>query len=132
MEEPYFNCTASNSIAIQKVDTPRARSIRARASFNGNLRSGPQNDWMRSRAALDATHFTVRLAAFAALIADVTDNSTIVIGTDFANRNHVETQNIVGPFVNMVHLVFSYDANKTFLEWLEIVRDRVFEATTRS
>ena len=78
-----------------------------------------------------ATHFTVRLAAFAALIADVTASSTIVIGTGFANRNHVETQNIVGPFLNTVHLVFSYDANKTFLEWLEIVRDHVFEATTR-
>ena len=79
-----------------------------------------------------ATHFTVRLAAFAALIADVTASSTIVIGTAFANRNRVATQNIVGPFLNVVHLVFSYDANKTFLEWLELVRDRVFEATTRA
>jgi non-ribosomal peptide synthetase component F len=79
-----------------------------------------------------ATHFTVRLATFAALIADVTDSSTTVIGTAFANRNNVATQSIVGPFLNMVHLVFSYDANKTFLEWLELVRDRVFEATTRA
>jgi Condensation domain len=79
-----------------------------------------------------ATHFTVRLAAFAALIADVTASSTIVVGTGFANRNHVETQNIVGPFLNVVHLVFSYDAKKTFLEWLELVRDHVFEATKRA
>ena len=79
-----------------------------------------------------ATHFIVRLAAFAALIADVTASATIVIGTAFANRNHVETQNIVGRFVNTVHLVFSYDANKTFLEWLEFVRDQVFVASTRS
>ena len=79
-----------------------------------------------------ATHFIVRLAAFAALIADVTSSSIIVIGTAFANRNHIETQNIVGRFVNTVHLVFSYDANKTFLEWLEFVRDQVFEASTRS
>jgi hypothetical protein len=79
-----------------------------------------------------ATHFTVRLAAFAALIADVTDSSTIVIGTAFANRNHVATQSIVGPFLNVVHLVFYYDANKTFLEWLELVGDRVFEAATRA
>ena len=79
-----------------------------------------------------ATHFTVRLAAFAALIGDVTASSTIVIGTAFANRNNVETQNIVGPLLNTVHLVFSYDASKTFLEWLELVRDHVFEATTRA
>jgi amino acid adenylation domain-containing protein len=79
-----------------------------------------------------ATHFTVRLAAFVTLIGDVTDSSTIAIGTAFANRNNVETQNIVGPLLNTVHLVFSYDARKTFLEWLELVRDCVFEATTRA
>ena len=79
-----------------------------------------------------ATHFTIRLAAFAALIADVTANSPIVIGTGFANRNRVETESLVGPLRNPVHLVFFYDPNRTFLEWLEYVRDHVFEATTRS
>jgi acyl carrier protein len=78
-----------------------------------------------------ATHFIVRLAAFAALIADVTGNSSIVIGTYFDNRNRVDAQTIVGPFLNKLTLVFSYDASKTFLEWLEIVRDRVFETMAR-
>ena len=80
---------------------------------------------------IGVTHFTVRLAAFAASIADATASPTVVIGTGFANRNRIETQSIVGPFLNPVHLVFSYDENKTFLEWLEIVRDHVFEAATR-
>src|SRR5262245_61831306 len=79
-----------------------------------------------------ATHFTVRLAAFAALVADVTDNSTIVIGTHFVTRNHVDAQNIVGPSVNTMPLIFSYDTTKTFLKWLEIVRDRVFDTRTHS
>jgi Condensation domain len=79
-----------------------------------------------------ATHFTVRLAAFAALMADVTGNSTVVIGTFFDNRDSAETQNIVGRFANLSFLVFTYDASKTFLEWLEIVRDRVFETKMRS
>jgi hypothetical protein len=79
-----------------------------------------------------ATHFIIRLAAFAALIADVTGNSTVVIGTQFTVRKHLETQNIVGPFVNTIPFVFSYDASKTFLEWLEIVRDTVFDATAYS
>jgi len=76
------------------------------------------------------THFIVRLAGFAALIADATANPTVVIGTGFANRGRVETQNIVGPFLNPLPLVFSYDESRTFLEWLAIVRGRVFEATT--
>lgn len=80
----------------------------------------------------DATPFTVRLAAFAALVADITANSTVVIGTNFVSRNQIETQHIVGPFVNTTPLIFSYDATKTFLEWLEIVRDRLFETRTWS
>jgi amino acid adenylation domain-containing protein len=79
-----------------------------------------------------ATHFTIRLAAFVALIADLSETSTVVIGTGFANRNRIETQNIVGPFINPVHLVFPYDASRPFREWLKFVRDRVFEATMRS
>ena len=78
-----------------------------------------------------ATHFTVRLAAFAALMADLTGRSTVVIVVAFANRNGVETQNIVGPFLNPVHLVIPYDANKTFLDWLAFVRDSIFEAMAR-
>lgn len=79
-----------------------------------------------------ATHFTIRLAAFVALIGDATAISPIVIGTGFANRNRLETQNLVGPLRNPIHLVFFYDPEKTFMEWLEYVRERVFEATTRS
>jgi amino acid adenylation domain-containing protein len=79
-----------------------------------------------------ATHFTIRLAAFVALIADATDISPIVIGIGFANRNRLETQNLVGPLRNPVHLIFFYDPEKTFLEWLEYVREHVFETTTRS
>jgi non-ribosomal peptide synthetase component F len=76
---------------------------------------------------MDATHFTVRLAVFAISVADVTGNSTIVIGTNFISRNNVDKQNIVGPFVNRAPVVFSYNPAITFREWLKIVRDRVFE-----
>src|SRR5262249_16926289 len=79
-----------------------------------------------------ATHFVIRLAAFAALIADVTGKSRVVIGTFFDGRDRVETQNIVGRFANSPLLVFAYDASKTFLEWLQVVRDRVFETKMRS
>jgi non-ribosomal peptide synthetase component F len=138
-DSPYFNEVMSwwKSIAPPAIRQPLRRVIpRApRDPSEGVLR------WkLEERAAkrldeiarqVGATHFTVRLAAFAASIADTTGNPTVVIGTGIANRNRVETQNIVGPFLNPVHLVFSHDESKTFLEWLEIVRDHVFEATTR-
>jgi hypothetical protein len=78
-----------------------------------------------------ATHFTIRLAAFVALIADLTAKSTVVVATGFANRNRVELQTIVGRLLNPIHLVFCYDENWSFLQWLEAVRDHVFEAAKR-
>ena len=79
-----------------------------------------------------ATHFIVRLAAFVALLADVTGNSTVVIGTYLDNRNSLEAQSIVGRLLTTATLVFSYDPSKTFMEWTEIVRDRVFETIARN
>ena len=78
------------------------------------------------------THFIIRLAAFAALIADVTRNSTVVIGIEFNGRNRTDTQTIVGRLVNKVPLVLPYDASKTFLELLDTVHNRVFETLAQS
>lgn len=78
------------------------------------------------------THFVVRLAAFAALVADITGNPTVVIGTFFDNRNRTHAQSIVGRFVHWVPLVLSCDANRTFLEWLQAVHVRVFETLGHS
>jgi hypothetical protein len=73
------------------------------------------------------THFVLRLAAFSALLADITGNLTVVIGTTFDGRDRIETRNIVGRFAHNAPLVVRYDASKTFLEWLQIVRDGLFE-----
>jgi amino acid adenylation domain-containing protein len=140
---PYFNevmrwWKGFGSTALPATRLPFRRLIRrtprdqSEGVLKWKLEEQPANRLDEIARSVGATHFTVRLAAFAALIADATASSTIVVGTGFANRNHVETQNIVGPFLNVVHLVFSYDAKKTFLEWLELVRDHVFEATKRA
>jgi amino acid adenylation domain-containing protein len=78
-----------------------------------------------------ATHFTIRLAAFVALIADSTANSTLVVAAGFANRNRVEMRTIVGRLLNPILLVLPYDESRSFLQWLAMVRDRVFEAMER-
>jgi amino acid adenylation domain-containing protein len=80
---------------------------------------------------IGATHFTARLAAFVALIAGLTPKSTVVVAAGFANRNRIEMQMIVGRLLNPVYLVFYYNENRSFLQWLETVRDDVFEATRR-
>jgi acyl carrier protein len=79
-----------------------------------------------------ATHFVVRLACFIALIADLGGRSTVVIGTNFANRHRAETRNIVGLLTNLVPLVFPYRRRLPFREWLETVRDRLFDTEARA
>jgi non-ribosomal peptide synthetase component F len=74
------------------------------------------------------THFIVRVACFVALVADITGRSRLVFGTNFANRNRIETRNIVGFLANIAPLVFSYRPRLPFGDWLRYVRDRVFEA----
>ena len=51
VEKRSFNCTASNSIAVQAVDTPRGLDP-SEGVLQWKLEENrPQNDWMRSRAA---------------------------------------------------------------------------------
>ena len=75
-------------------------SIQARASFDGDLRerTGKRLDEIARDAG--ATHFIVRLAAFAALIADIPATRPSLSALGFDNRNRIETQNIVGPIRN--------------------------------
>jgi nonribosomal peptide synthetase DhbF len=140
---PYFNevmtwwkslistVPPATRLPIRKL-IPRAGLDPSEGVFQWKLEEGTAKRLDQFARSVHATHFTVRLAAFVALIADVTGNSSVVIGTHFVNRNLVDTQNIIGPFVNTTPLVFSYDATKTFLEWLQVVRDRVFETRTHS
>jgi hypothetical protein len=138
----YFNELMSwwrNLLATApRATRPSLRRMERRAPLDPNegvlrwkVEEGAAKSLDAIARGIGATHFTVRLAAFAALMADLTARSTVVIAAAFANRNRIETQNIVGPFLNPVHLVISYDENKTFLDWLAFVRHRVFEATTR-
>jgi hypothetical protein len=77
------------------------------------------------------THFIVRLAACAALVADVTGHSKVVIGTHFANRGRAATQGMLGLFTNLAPLVLAFDPATSFRDWVETVRERVVETEMR-
>jgi amino acid adenylation domain-containing protein len=74
-----------------------------------------------------ATPFIIRLACFVALVATLTGRETVAIGTGFTNRQRSDTRNIAGLFTNLVPLVFTYRPGLAFPDWVQIVRDRVFE-----
>jgi amino acid adenylation domain-containing protein len=69
-----------------------------------------------------ATQFMTLLAAFAATIADATGRHDLVIGTDLAGRRSVESERLVGFFVNQVPLRLDLSGDPTFAELIARVR----------
>ena len=99
---PYFNAAViwwrKNLSTVLKANPLPFRRLLRRAPLDPSegviqwkLEEGAAKRLDEIARGAGATHFVMRLAAFAALIADVTASSTIVIGTGFANRNHIET-----------------------------------------
>ena len=58
----------------------------------------------RGTAGLEATLFMVLLAAWSALLARLSGQEDVVIGSPIANRTHGETENLIGFFVNTLAL----------------------------
>jgi non-ribosomal peptide synthetase component F len=76
----------------------------------------------------DVTLFMTLLAAFQVLFYRYTSQSDLVIGTDSANRHHVETEGVVGFFVNLLVLRTDLSGKPTFREVLKRVREIVLGA----
>lgn len=76
----------------------------------------------------DVTLFMTLLAAFKLLLHRYTAQDDIVVGSPIANRNHVETENLIGCFINTLPLRTDLGGNPTFRELLGRVREVTFEA----
>jgi len=75
-----------------------------------------------------ATLFMALLAGFSALLSRYSSNQQFVIGTDGANRNAAETEQLIGFFVNILPLRIDLSGNPTFRVLLQRVRERAVGA----
>ena len=69
------------------------------------------------------TLFMTLVAAFQTLLHVYTGEDDMVVGTDVANRNRVETEELIGFFSNQLVLRTDVSQNPPFLELLKRVRD---------
>jgi amino acid adenylation domain-containing protein len=76
------------------------------------------------------TLFMTLLAAFQTLLYRFAQQSDITIGADIANRNRVETEGLIGFFVNMMVLRVDLSDAPNFSELLQRVRRICLEAYT--
>jgi non-ribosomal peptide synthetase component F len=74
------------------------------------------------------TLFMTLLAAFQVLVSRYTGREDVVVGTDLANRNRLETENLIGFFVNLLPILTNLSGNPTFTGLLARVREVVLEA----
>ncbi|MEM7355889.1 MAG: amino acid adenylation domain-containing protein, partial [Acidobacteriota bacterium] len=68
------------------------------------------------------TLFMLLLAAFDALIARLSGQSQVVVGSPVAGRTQRQTEDLIGFFVNLLPLRLDLDGDPTFLELLTRVR----------
>jgi arthrofactin-type cyclic lipopeptide synthetase C len=72
-----------------------------------------------------ATYFTVRLAAYVALLADEIGDPNVVVYTAFSNRARSETNGVFGFCASPTIFVFRCERGQTFRGLLSAVRDRL-------
>ena len=74
------------------------------------------------------TLFMTLLAAFQVLLFRYTGQADIVVGSPTANRTRVESEQLIGFFINMLVLRTNLSGNPTFHELLQRVREVVLSA----
>ncbi|QSJ14564.1 condensation protein [Nostoc sp. UHCC 0702] len=99
---------------------------------------GEQQSFVLPKAVLDKlkslnnkegiTLFMTIIAAFNTLLHWYTSQEYIVIGTDIANRNQIETKELIGFFVNQLVLRTDLSGNPIFREILQRVQEITLEA----
>jgi acyl carrier protein len=74
------------------------------------------------------TLFMTLLAAFQALLSRYSGQEQIVIGTDLANRTTMETERLIGFFINLLALRTDLSGDPTFRDLLQRVRETALGA----
>jgi hypothetical protein len=78
----------------------------------------------------DATLFMILLSGFVVMLHRASGCDDLVIGTDIANRNRRETEDLIGLFVNQLVLRNDLSGNPTFRDLVRRVRRTTLKAYT--
>jgi alpha-ketoglutarate-dependent taurine dioxygenase/acyl carrier protein len=114
------------------TDRPRPPVQTFSGSWQSLFLSTEQAESLRALSRREGvTLFMTLLAAFKTLLHYYTNQDDIVVGSDIANRNRRETEDLIGFFVNQLVLRTDLSGNPTFRELLGRVREMTLEAFGR-
>ncbi len=111
------------------TDRPRSAAAGARAAGCGFVLDAALAVELRALARREGTTiFSVLAAGFAALLSRWTGQDDVVIGTPVAGRTHVETEGLIGFFINMLALRADLAGEPGARELVAQMKARVMEA----
>lgn len=119
--------------APQVLDLPADRPRPPVQTFSGEVESAAfPVDLLNSLKALSqregVTLFMTLLASFQALLFRYTGQEQVLVGTPIAGRNRVETEGLIGLFVNTLVMRGDVSGDPTFREFLARVREAALRA----
>lgn len=112
-----------------ELDHPRAAVPTYRGKSEVRMLGAELRDALAALGRAEGvTLFMTLLAAFKALLHLRTGARDVVVGTDFANRDRAETEDLIGLFVNQLVLRTDLSGDPTFRELLRRVRGVTLQA----
>jgi non-ribosomal peptide synthetase component F/acyl carrier protein len=103
---------------------------------DGIILTGLPSNLRRALTALQrregATHFMTRLSAFAVLLAAMSGEQDVVLGTYGTTRQLVEMRDTFGFFANPLILRLRFEGRPSFREWLAQVRAAVIQVSAHA
>ncbi|MEV6975750.1 amino acid adenylation domain-containing protein [Kitasatospora sp. NPDC093806] len=133
LEEQLAHWRGRLAGAPSTVDLPTDRPRAARQGFAGACFPWRLDGDLAARLTElarehDATLYMALLAGFTAVAQRWSGQTDLVVGSPVANRNHPQTEGLIGFFVNMLPLRADLSGNPTFRELLGRVRESALAA----
>ena len=106
------------------LDRPRPAQQSFRGAHQSFVLSKELSDKLKALSHSEGvTTFMLALGGFKALLHSYSGATDIVVGTDVANRNHIETEGLIGFFANQLVLRTDLSGDPSFSEILARVRE---------
>ncbi|MEK4732085.1 non-ribosomal peptide synthase/polyketide synthase [Paenibacillus sp. FSL L8-0641] len=130
-QEEYWLQTFKGDIPVLDMPTDYPRP--AVQSFEGDAVSfeiNPELSVKLNKLATDngATLYMVLMAAYNVLLSRYTGQEDIIVGSPVAGRPHADLQGIIGMFINTLAIRNYPEGEKTFVQFLQEVRENAFLA----
>src|SRR5215216_134625 len=124
----YWQQQLSGAPALLELPTDHARP--AEQDYTGGwVRVELEEELTRALKELSKQHgmtlYMTMLAGWAALLARLSGQAEVVIGTPVANRGQIETEGLIGFFVNMLALRIDVSGSGSVVELLQQVKEQV-------